>query len=596
MITEEGNPLSKPKIIVVGGGLSGLMATMKIAEKGVQVDLLSLVTVKRSHSVCAQGGVNAALDTKGEGDSTWEHFDDTIYGGDFLANQTPVKNMCEAAPGLIYTMDRMGVMFSRTVEGLMDLRLFGGVKKRRTAFAGATTGQQLTYCCDEQVRRHEAAGLVTKYEGWEFLSAVIDEQGICRGCVAQNLATMEIRTFPGDAVIIATGGGGVIFGKSTTSTICTGSAAGSIYQQGTYLANMEFVQIHPTAMLGNDKTRLMSESARGDGGRIWTYKDGKPWYFLEEMYPAYGNLVPRDIASRAIHQVCVEMGLGVDGQNQVYLDLTHLPEEFLNRRLGGILEIYQKFHGDDPKKVPMKIFPGIHYFMGGIHVSPDHMTCIPGLFASGECDYMYHGANRLGANSLLSALYSGTVSGPAALNYIKGLNRLSTETESTCFDQEYRRQVEMDEYVKKMAGKENPYQLHKEMGDTMTKNVGIVRNNQALKETDQFLRELKERWKNINMVDGKGYSNQTVMFTKQLKNMMEMAHAITNGALLRNESRGSHYKPEFPERNDEEFLKTSKSRFTPEGPVLEWEDVDTSLIKPRKRVYNVDKEVTKNGK
>lgn len=588
--------MSKPKIIVIGGGLSGLMATMKIAEKGIQVDLLSLVPVKRSHSVCAQGGINAALDTKGEGDSTWEHFDDTIYGGDFLANQPPAKNMCDAAPGLIYTMDRMGVMFSRTAEGLMDLRLFGGVKKRRTAFAGATTGQQLTYCCDEQVRRHEAAGLVTKYEGWEFLSAVIDEQGICRGCIAQNLATMEIRTFPGDAVIIATGGGGVIFGKSTTSTICTGSAASSIYQQGAYLANMEFVQIHPTAMLGNDKTRLMSESARGDGGRIWTYKDGKPWYFLEEMYPAYGNLVPRDIASRAIHKVCVEMGLGIDGQNQVYLDLTHLSEEFLTRRLGGILEIYQKFHGDDPKKVPMKIFPGIHYFMGGIHVNQDHMTCIPGLFASGECDYMYHGANRLGANSLLSALYSGTVSGPAALAYIKGLNRLSGETESTCFDQEHRRQVEIDHQVKKMSGKENPYQLHKEMGETMTKNVGIVRNNQALKETDQFLHDLKERWKNINMVDAQGYTNQTVMFTKELKHMMEMAHAITMGALLRNESRGSHYKPEFPERNDEAFLKTSKSRWTPDGPVLEWEDVDTSLIKPRKRVYNVDKEVSQNGK
>ncbi|MGI6712770.1 MAG: succinate dehydrogenase flavoprotein subunit [Bacillota bacterium] len=585
--------MSQPKIIVVGGGLAGLMATMKIAEKGIKVDLISLVPVKRSHSVCAQGGINAALDTKGEGDSTWDHFDDTIYGGDFLANQTPVKNMCEAAPGLIYAMDRMGVMFSRTSEGLLDLRLFGGVKKRRTAFAGATTGQQLLYTCDEQVRKHEDAGLVTKYEGWEFLSAVIDEQGICRGCIAQNLATMEIKTFVGDAVILATGGAGMIFGKSTNSVICTGSAAGAVYQQGVSLANMEFVQIHPTAMLGDDKTRLMSESARGDGGRVWTYKDGKPWYFLEEWYPAYGNLVPRDIAARAIYKVCVEMGLGIEGKNQVYLDLSHLPSDYLTRRLGGILEIYEKFHGDDPKKVPMKIFPGVHYFMGGIHVDWNHMTAIPGLFASGECDYMYHGANRLGANSLLSALYSGTVSGPAAVQYVRGLNELASEMDSKHFDQEYKRQLEIDNKIKKMSGKENPYLLHEEMGRIMTQNVAIVRYNKSLKETDEALQQLMERWKNINVVDNNSYSNQTMMFTRQLWNMMEMARVITLSALNRNESRGSHYKPEYPERNDEEFLKTTKAKWTSSGPVFEWEDVDISLIKPRKRVYNVDKGVSK---
>lgn len=530
--------MSSPKIIVVGGGLSGLMATMKIAEKGVHVDLLSLVPVKRSHSVCAQGGINAALNTKGENDTTWEHFDDTIYGGDFLANQPPVKNMCDAAPEIIYMMDRMGVMFSRTAEGLLDLRNFGGQKNKRTAFAGATTGAQLEYCCDEQVRKYEDAGLVQKYEGWEFLAAVLGDQGVCRGCIAQNLATMEIRSFVGDAVILATGGGGMIFGRSTTSTICTGSAAGIVYQQGAYLANMEFVQIHPTAMLGDDKTRLMSESARGDGGRIWTYKDGKPWYFLEEMYPAYGNLVPRDIASRAIYKVCVEMGLGVDGKNQVYLDLSHLPTDFIERRLGGIMEIYQKFHGDDPRKVPMKIFPGIHYFMGGIHVNSSHMTCIPGLFASGECDYMYHGANRLGANSLLSALYSGTVSGPAALNYVKGLNRLSKESGSKYFDQELKRQQEYDQKVRKMNGKENPYKLHQEMGEKMIANVGIVRNNKDLKVNNDFLYEMKERWKNINMIDSQGYSNQTIMFVKELKNMIEVAQAITTGALMRNEVEG----------------------------------------------------------
>ncbi|MEG2638801.1 MAG: succinate dehydrogenase flavoprotein subunit [Clostridiales bacterium] len=578
--------MSEKKVIVVGGGLAGLMSTIKLVERGIKVDLISLVPVKRSHSVCAQGGINAALNTKGEGDSTEEHFYDTIYGGDFLANQTPVKNMVETAPGLIYTLDRMGATFSRTPEGLLDLRRFGGTKKRRTVFSGATTGQQLLYSCDEQVRRYEDAGSVKKYENWEFLSAVVDNNGICRGCIAQDLASMEIHEFRGDAVIIATGGAGMIFGKSTNSMINTGSAASIIYQQGASYANGEFIQIHPTAMLGDDKTRLMSESARGDGGRIWTYKDGKAWYFLEEMYPEYGNLVPRDVASRAIYKVCTEMGLGIDGGNQVYLDLTHLPADYIEERLGGIVEIYEKFHGDDPKKVPMKIFPAVHYFMGGVHVDWNHMTSIPGLFAAGECDYMYHGANRLGANSLLSALYSGTVCGPAAADYVGGVDKLSTEITSNIFNSYKTKEENYDNFIKSMHGTENPYVLHREMGEIMTRNVTVERNNKDLAATDQELQGFMERWENINMIDNGYYSNQAVMFTKQLRNMMELARVITIGALNRNESRGSHYKPEFPQRNDSEFLKTTKAFWTKEGPRFEWEDVDTSLLKPVPRKYD----------
>lgn len=580
--------MKKQKVIVVGGGLSGLMATIKIAEQGIPVDLISLVPVKRSHSLCAQGGINAALDTKGQNDSTWEHFYDTIYGGDFLANQPPVKAMCDAAPGIIHYMARAGVMFSRTPEGLLDLRLFGGVKKRRTAFAGATTGQQLLYACDEQVRRYEVKGLVTKYEGWEFLSAVIDENRVCRGIVAQNLTTMEIRVFKGDAVLIATGGAGMIYGKSTNSTINTGSAASSIYQQGVAFANGEFVQIHPTGMIGEDKNRLMSEAARGEGGRIWTYKDGKPWYFLEEWYPAYGNTVPRDIAARAIYKVCVEMGLGIDGKNMVYLDLTHLDPEFLERRLGGILEIYRNFQGDDPTKVPMKIFPAVHYFMGGIYVDWNHQTEIPGLFASGECDYMYHGANRLGANSLLSALYSGTVVGPSIVEYLKNIDKTTDDVKSTVYDSQLKYEEEKYKNICQMSGKENPYKLHEEMGDIMRENVTIVRYNKKLKETDEKLQEFMERWNNIGISDNTQWSNQDVMFVRQLRNMMELARVITLGALNRNESRGSHYKPEYPERDDENWLKTTKAYWTENGPRFEYEEVDTSLVKPVPRKYDVD--------
>ena len=256
------------KIAIVGGGLAGLAAAMRIAEAGHAVDLFSVVPVKRSHSVCAQGGINGAVNTKGEGDSTWEHFDDTVYGGDFLANQPPAKAMCEMAPAIIFLFDRMGVPFSRTKEGLLDFRRFGGTKHHRTAFAGASTGQQLLYALDEQVRRYEAAGKVRKFEHWEMMSLVLDDAQVCRGLIAMNLQTLELKAFPADAVIMATGGPGLIYGKSTNSMVCTGSAVAACYQQGAKYANGEFIQVHPTSIPGEDKLRLMSESARGEGGRV----------------------------------------------------------------------------------------------------------------------------------------------------------------------------------------------------------------------------------------------------------------------------------------------------------------------------------------
>lgn len=576
------------KVIIVGGGLAGLMAAIKIAEAGTSVDLFSLVPVKRSHSVCAQGGINGAVNTKGEGDSTWEHFDDSVYGGDFLANQPPVKDMCDAAPGIIHLMDRMGVMFNRTPEGLLDFRRFGGTKRHRTAFAGATTGQQLLYALDEQVRRFEVEGLVTKYESWELLSAVIDD-GVCRGIVAQNLRDMSIHSFPADAVIIATGGPGMIFGKSTNSTINTGSAAAAVYQQGATYANGEFIQIHPTAIPGEDKLRLMSESARGEGGRVWTYKDGKPWYFLEEMYPAYGNLVPRDIATRAIYHVVFDLGLGVNGENMVYLDLSHKDPEELQIKLGGILEIYEKFVGDDPKKVPMRIFPAVHYSMGGLWVDYDQMTNIPGLFAAGECEYQYHGGNRLGANSLLSAIYGGMVAGPKSLAYIID-NKIKTPAGTEpAFAKEKKVQEEKWAKILNMKGSENAYLLHQELGDVMTENVTVIRYNDKLAATDKKIQELMKRWENIGLDDNIVWSSQNATFIRHLWNMMELARVITLGALQRDESRGAHYKPEFPERDDENWLKTTLAVWTPDGPELSYEPVDVSLIQPRARRYDVDK-------
>ncbi|SDK41812.1 succinate dehydrogenase flavoprotein subunit [Sediminibacillus albus] len=583
--------MSNRNVVVIGGGLAGLMATIKAAETGVHVDLLSIVPVKRSHSVCAQGGINGAVNTKGEGDSPWEHFDDTVYGGDFLANQPPVKAMCDAAPSIIHMLDRMGVMFNRTPEGLLDFRRFGGTQHHRTAYAGATTGQQLLYALDEQVRRFEVEGLVTKYEGWEFLSAIIDDEGTGRGITAQHIQTHEIKAFKADAVILATGGPGIIFGKSTNSVINTGSAAGALYQQGAIYANGEFIQIHPTAIPGDDKLRLMSESARGEGGRVWTYKDGEPWYFLEEKYPAYGNLVPRDIATREIFDVCVNQKLGINGENMVYLDLSHKDPKELDVKLGGIIEIYEKFVGEDPRKVPMKIFPAVHYSMGGLWVDYDQMTNIPGIFAAGECDYSQHGGNRLGANSLLSSIYGGMVAGPSAIKYIDGLEKTADDLPSTLFDEKLKEEQDQFEQLMSMDGDDNAYQIHKELGEWMTDNVTVVRDNEKLLKTDEKIKELMERWDNININDTSRWSNQGVMFTRQLKNMLHLARVITIGAYNRNESRGAHYKPEFPERNDEDWLKTTKASFDPNenGPVFTYDDVDVSLIKPRKRDYSKKK-------
>jgi succinate dehydrogenase / fumarate reductase flavoprotein subunit len=592
--------MAAPRIIVIGGGLAGLAAVIKIAESGGTVDLFSIVPVKRSHSVCAQGGINAAKNLKGEGDTTDKHFDDTIYGGDFLANQTPVKAMCEAAPAIIDLLDRMGVPFNRTPEGLLDFRRFGGTLYNRTAFAGATTGQQLLYALDEQVRRYESEGKVKKYEGWEFLSAVLDSKGVCRGITALDLRSMELRSFPADAIIIATGGNGAIFGKSTNSVVCTGSADSALFQQGAYYANGEFIQVHPTCIPGEDKLRLMSESARGEGGRVWVPRnagDKRPikqipeadrFYFLEEWYPKYGNLVPRDIATRAIHKVVFELGLGIDGQPMVYLDLTHIDRATLNRKLEGILEIYEKFVGDDPRDVPMKIFPGVHYTMGGLWVDFNQMTNIPGVFAAGECEYQYHGANRLGANSLVSCIYGGFVAGPKATAYAKNLEGAEGDGGHAA---ELARQREINNALLNNKGTENPFKLWRELGSTMTEHATVIRYNKGLRQADEKVVELLDRFKNVNLSDKSQWANTSFAFARQLKNMLELSRAITQGALLRDESRGAHYKPDFPDRNDEKYLKTTKAAFTgtSDGPRFEFEEVDIQYIKPRPRRYDATK-------
>jgi succinate dehydrogenase / fumarate reductase flavoprotein subunit len=603
------------EVVVIGGGLAGLSAAMRLAELGISVKLVSLVKVKRSHSACAQGGINVAVNLMGEEDSPEIHAYDTIKGGDFLADQPPVLEMCYNGPQLIRMLDRLGVPFNRKQDGGLDFRRFGGTLYKRTAFAGASTGQQLLYALDEQVRKYEVLGKIQKFEHHEFLRAVVDDNGICRGAVITDLFNAKLMTIKADAVLVATGGLGVIFKYSTNSTICTGASNGRLYRQGVHLANPEFIQIHPTAIPGNDKLRLMSESARGEGGRVWVHGDsskkikgpngedivcgktGEPWYFLEEIFPAFGNLVPRDVAARYIIQV-VDAGLGIEGKKQVNLDLTHLDEK-THHKLDAILDIYQKFTGDDPRKTPMKIFPAVHYTMGGLWIDWPatgdkdrferyrHMTNMTGLFAAGECDFQYHGANRLGANSLLSCIFSGMCAANEMNWFINDLKLRFDDIHERCFEEAEAKELAIKHDLLERNGRENVHALHDELANIMVSNCTVVRSNAGLKEAIHKIKEIQERFKNISLDDKGTNVNQTYHFANQFGPMLDVALAIAKGALQRDEFRGSHFKPEYPERDDDNWLKTTLATYDDKKnePKISYLPVDIRHLKPVKRDY-----------
>ncbi len=469
---------------------------------------------------------------------------------------------------------------------------------------------------------------------------MLDEQGVCRGVVGQDLVSMEIRAFPADAVMIASGGCGLVFGKSTNSMACTGSAVSRAFQAGAKYGNAEFIQVHPTAIPGADKLRLMSESARGEGGRVWvprqpqdhrdprTIPEAERYYFLEERYPKYGNLVPRDIATREIFDICVNEGLSVEKDRQcVYLDLTHIDADELTRKLGGILEIYEKFQGVDPRLMPMKIFPAVHYSMGGLWVdyertaagglrpaSPkNQVTNIPRLYAIGECDYQYHGANRLGANSLLSCIFSGLFAAPGIQALFEGeKGKAAAELPAALFEGARRKHQQAYEELQRRSGGENPYLLHQQLGEVMTKAATVVRRNDQLRESLATVNELHERAKRCSLSDTGHWTNQNVVFARALLDMFPLAKSILLGSLQRDECRGAHYKPEFEpvhltavepaerrrqaekwcddfEANNRKWLKSTIATWNhgSQQPDLTYEDVDTSIIPPRPRLYGL---------
>ncbi|MCD4656381.1 MAG: FAD-binding protein, partial [Planctomycetes bacterium] len=511
-------------------------------------------------------------------------------------------------------------------------------------------GQQLIYGLDEQVRRYEEEGNVRKFEFWEMLRIIKDEQGRTAGIVAINMHSMQIESFPGDAVIIATGGPGMVFGHGTTNSLTnSGAAVIRTYLAGAKYANAEFVQVHPTTIPGHDKLRLMSESIRGEGGRIWVPRkkgdDRQPQdipekerlYFLEEKYPAYGNLVPRDIATREIFTICVNQGMGVGGRNEAYLDITHLVRDkgadWVEKKLGNLLDIYEKFVGDDPRKVPMRIFPGMHYSMGGIWVqyhldenAPEEtgkidlehphnfMTNIDGLYAAGECDYQYHGANRLGANALLSCIHTGLrLAGPASYMYTTEKDWVAEDLPQSLFENEKNIEIERFEEIKHRDGGENIFDLWNIMGESMTKFATVVRTNEGLQELDNILADVQDKIGKVSNPDLQTYANQTLLFTRCMEDMIILGRMIAQTGIARQESRGAHYKEiteeetkELPEsrfqvfedpdgtkhyaytRNDEDWLKTTICVLDDEktgNASISYEDVDLSISTPVLRDY-----------
>jgi len=604
------------EVVVVGAGLAGLSCAMKLAQQNIFVHLVSLMPAKRSHSVCAQGGINAACQ---EEDSPIIHAYETIKGGDFLANQPPVVEMCFSALSIIKMMDQIGCLFNRDKNGNIDFRAFGGSLYKRTIYSEATTGQQLVYSLDEQVRRLEAKNLIKRYENHEFLKLIKDANGKTEAAIVQNINDLTIFAIKADAVVIATGGAGRIFGKSTNSFSSLGVANATLFMQGMKYANAEFIQIHPTAIYGEDKLRLISESVRSEGGRIWVWgdetreiefpdnskrkcgKSNQPWYFLEEMYPDYKNLVPRDIAAREILKVC-ELKMGIDKKDQVYLDVTHLPKEVLNK-VKTPLDIYKKFTMQDPKEVPMKIFLAVHYSMGGAWVDWPaindkdrnkrfrQMTNIEGLFNIGESDYQFHGANRLGANALLACIFSGLTAANEIVKYVScgSISKNDKDIATSLQDE-----IKQKKKLFNQTGKENAFKLFDEMTDIMLKDVTLEKDNSNLQKTYEKLKEIEARYKNISLQDKTNVLNQTYLFARQLPFMIKLSQIITKSSLMRNESRGSHYKKQFPKRDDENFLKTTIATYNQENEIdISYENVDVRHFSPTKRSYEKIEEIPK---
>lgn len=509
----------KKTLIIVGAGLAGLSAALQAADEECDIKLISAMPSERAQSVMAEGGINAALNTKGEDDSPEQHYRDTVKAGCGLADPNAVWNMTQAAPDLVRWLHSIGVQFNTDDLDEIDLRNFGGQKKKRTAFSQSDTGKQLMTAMTDAVRKYEKLGKIERFAHHSFVTLNL-HNNVCCGCVVRDNYSGRTFSLFGNAVIIASGGMHGLFGDTTGSLANTGEVTAELFRLGAAMANLEMIQFHPTTVGIGGKRMLISEAARGEGGRLFAYRDGKPWYFMEEKYPELGNLMPRDITSREI--------INVSRSGDVFLDMTAIPEKVINSKLSGLADDCMTYLNKDIRKEPIAVYPGIHYFMGGIYVDECHRTSVKKLYAAGECCSQYHGANRLGGNSLLGAIYGGKIAAQTACSELTSEDHFVDDSEKTT------------------AMKNNCSK--KQLNDIMLKAMGAVRNENALKEGLAQLQNMKG-------------------------SMPLLGQAMIKSALARKESRGAHWRDDYPQSNDEEFLKTTTARYDGSQILISFENI-----------------------
>ena len=546
-------------VLVIGGGLAGLRAALAAGSNGVDVAVITKVHPVRSHSNAAQGGINAALTDRG--DSWEEHAFETVKGSDYLGDQDAIEVLCQEAGQAIIEQEHMGVIFSRDETGHLGTRAFGGQQRARTFFVADFTGQAMLHVMYEQMVK----AAVRVYEEW-FVTSLIIEDGECHGVVALEMIKAK-------AVIMAAGGLGRLYEPTTNALICTGDGMALSYRAGAPLMDMEMVQYHPTTLKSNGV--LITEAARGEGAYLINAKGER---FMEKYAPNMMELASRDVVSRA-EQTEINEGRDVDGC--VLLDLRHLGREKIHERLQYINEVSMDFLGIDLAEQPVPIRPGMHYQMGGVKTDVDGATAVPGLYAAGECACVsVHGGNRLGANSLLDTIVFGRRSGEAAAIYSREKRDRSIPESRLSQDEDHLKEV--------MARKDNgdtPAKIRLDMGSTMNDYVAVFRTTEGMETAREKLRSLSDRYQRVPVQDKGRVFNTNVIFAIELGFMLDCAETIVVSALERKESRGAHFRLEYPQRDDENWLKHISVRHTPDGPRLEYTPVTITQWQPQIRSY-----------
>ena len=553
-------------VLVIGGGLAGLRAALAAGSNGVDVAVITKVHPVRSHSNAAQGGINAALTDRG--DSWEEHAFETVKGSDYLGDQDAIEVLCQEAGQAIIEQEHMGVIFSRDETGHLGTRAFGGQQRARTFFVADFTGQAMLHVMYEQMVK----AAVRVYEEW-FVTSLIIEDGECHGVVALEMMTGVLQIIKAKAVIMAAGGLGRLYEPTTNALICTGDGMALSYRAGAPLMDMEMVQYHPTTLKSNGV--LITEAARGEGAYLINAKGER---FMEKYAPNMMELASRDVVSRA-EQTEINEGRDVDGC--VLLDLRHLGREKIHERLQYINEVSMDFLGIDLAEQPVPIRPGMHYQMGGVKTDVDGATAVPGLYAAGECACVsVHGGNRLGANSLLDTIVFGRRSGEAAAIYSREKRDRSIPESRLSQDEDHLKEI--------MARKDNgdtPAKIRLDMGSTMNDYVAVFRTTEGMETAREKLRSLSDRYQRVPVQDKGRVFNTNVIFAIELGFMLDCAETIVVSALERKESRGAHFRLEYPQRDDENWLKHISVRHTPDGPRLEYTPVTITQWQPQIRSY-----------